>query len=97
MSSVNSAWTGVGVQSISAAMFVSPNVSADSRIAIKMNTTIPAEYGVDMEGQVVYNYISFQEYDTDDDPLQAVCTTTVGNEWDHEVKQYLPDIDLAAE
>ena len=98
MSGVDSTWTGSGIQSIVGTIFVKPGAEAEQRVEIYMNTTIPAEYGEDMDGYVIMNYISFQdENDASADPAKLVCTTTVGEPWEHAVHQYTPDNDLSAE
>ena len=98
MSDVDSTWQGSGIQSIVGTIFVKPGADAEQRVEIYMNTTIPADYAVDMSGYVIMNYISFQdENDASADPANLVCTTTVGEPWLHAVHQYTPDNDLSSE
>jgi hypothetical protein len=40
-------------------MYVSPDANADNKVEIIMETSIPAAYGLDMEGYIVWNYLSF--------------------------------------
>lgn len=98
MSDVDETWQGSGIQSIVGTIFVKPGADAEQRVEIYMNTTIPAEYGEDMDGYVIMNYISFQDDDdASADPAKLVCTTTVGEPWEHAVHQYTPDNDLSSE
>ena len=98
MSDMDSTFQGDGIQSITGTIFVKPGEESEQRVEIFMNTTIPAIYGESMDGWVIMNYLSFQNvYDSSEDPAKLICTTTVGDEWAHEVHQYTPDNDLSAE
>lgn len=89
MSDVDSTWTGEGEQEIVGTLKVNPDPWADQVVEIWMKTTIPAEYGVNMEGMTVMNYISFQDfYDDEELPTKLVCTTMIGDKWNHSVHQY---------
>jgi hypothetical protein len=60
-----------------------------------MSTSIPNEYAQNTEGMVIMNSISFSNLeDWNADPAKVTCKTTIGNEYNGEVKQYDKDTDL---
>ena len=68
---------------------------ADQKLQIQMSTSIPNEYAQNTEGMVVMNSISFNNLeDWNADPAKVTCKTTIGNQYNGEVKQYDKDTDL---
>ena len=60
-----------------------------------MSTSIPNEHAQGMDGKVVMNSISLTNLeDWKADPAKVTCKTTIGNQYNGEVKQYDKDTDL---
>ena len=87
--------TGKGHQYVRGTLHINPDPTAEQRIEIQMSTSIPNEYAQNMDGKVVMNDISFTNLeDWKADPAKVTCRTTIGNEYNGEVKQYDKDTDL---
>lgn len=97
MADVDATWTGTGEQEIVGTLKVNPDPYADQVVEIWMKTTIPAEYGINMEGMTVMNYITFHDfYNSTAEPVKLVCTTTIGDKWNHSVNEYDSSADIAS-
>jgi hypothetical protein len=87
--------SGKGHQYVRGTLHINPDPTAEQKLEIQMSTSIPNEYAQSMDGKVVMNDISFTNLeDWKADPAKVTCKTTIGNEYNGEVKQYDKDTDL---
>ena len=87
--------TGKGHQYVRGTLFINPDPTADQKLQIQMSTSIPNEHAQGMDGKVVMNSISLTNLeDWKADPAKVTCKTTIGNQYNGEVKQYDKDTDL---
>jgi hypothetical protein len=85
-----------GYQRIQGSFIATPG--EEFTLEIVMTTAVPLELVADVDGSVVYNYVTFENQDVSAaDDAKVVCRTTVADEYGFSVSQMSPATDFSEE